>query len=60
MLLWKGRLFENVWLLLVTYIGTVSVHYIYLLTFKVRVLLILCYVILMFIDLFIDGGIPLD
>ena len=30
----------------------------YVLTFKVRELLILCYVVLMFIDLFIDGGNP--
>ena len=30
----------------------------YALTFKVRELLILCYVLLMFIDLFIDWGNP--
>ena len=30
----------------------------YLLTFKIRQLFILCYVVLMFIDLFIDWGNP--
>ena len=32
--------------------------YMYVLAFKVRELLIMCYVILMFIDLFIDWGNP--